>query len=57
MSKVKTITMALGGFLAGALITLHLPALAEKENAKVGLPIEELRTFAEVYNAVKQGYV
>ncbi len=57
MSKIKTISLTLGGFVAGALISLHIPALADKEAGKPGLPIEELRTFAEVYNAVKQGYV
>ncbi len=57
MSKVKTITLALGGFVAGALISLHLPALAEKEAGQPGLPVEELRTFAEVYGAVKRDYV
>ncbi|WP_226459481.1 S41 family peptidase [Quatrionicoccus australiensis] len=56
MSKTKTISLALGGFVAGALISLHIPALAEKD-VKPGLPIEELRTFAEVYSAIKQGYV
>ncbi|MBS1190750.1 MAG: family peptidase [Rhodocyclaceae bacterium] len=56
MSKVRNISLALGGFVAGALITLQIPALAEKDT-KPSLPIEELRTFAEVYNAIKQGYV
>mgnify|MGYP002361277564 FL=1 len=56
MSKVKTISLVLGGFVAGALISLHVPALADKD-AKAGLPIDELRTFAEVYSAIKQGYV
>ncbi|MGE5470356.1 MAG: S41 family peptidase [Bacteroidota bacterium] len=56
MSKAKTISLTLGGFIAGALISLHLPALAEKD-IKAGLPIDELRTFAEVYSAIKQGYV
>jgi carboxyl-terminal processing protease len=56
MSKAKTISLALGGFVAGALISLHVPALADKE-VKPGLPIDELRTFAEVYSAIKQGYV
>lgn len=56
MSKIKTLSLAVGGFVAGALITLNYPAFAEKE-AKVGLPIEELRTFAEVYSAIKAGYV
>ncbi len=56
MSKTKTISLTVGAFIAGAMISLHLPALAEKES-KIGLPIEELRTFAEVYSAIKQGYV
>ena len=56
MSKAKTISLTVGAFVAGALISLHIPALAEKE-AKPGLPIDELRTFAEVYSAIKQGYV
>ena len=44
-----------GGFLAGVAISLQLPAIAERETR--GLPIEELRSFAEVFNAIKQGYV
>jgi carboxyl-terminal processing protease len=56
MSKAKTISLALGGFVAGALLSLQIPALADKE-VKPGLPIDELRTFAEVYSAIKQGYV
>ncbi len=56
MSKVKTISLAVGGFIAGALITLNVPAFAEKQLPN-GLPIDDLRTFAEVYGAIKQGYV
>jgi carboxyl-terminal processing protease len=56
MSKIKTLSLTVGGFLAGALITLQLPAFADKD-VKPGLPIEDLRTFAEVYSAIKQGYV
>jgi carboxyl-terminal processing protease len=56
MSKIKTLSLTVGGFIAGALITLQLPAFAEKD-ARAGLPIEDLRTFAEVYSAIKQGYV
>ena len=56
MSKTKTISLTVGAFVAGALISLNFPAMADKE-AKPGLPIEELRTFAEVYSAIKQGYV
>ena len=56
MSKFKTLSLTVGAFVAGALITLQLPAFAEKD-ARAGLPIEDLRTFAEVYSAIKQGYV
>ncbi|MBL0354251.1 MAG: S41 family peptidase [Candidatus Dechloromonas phosphoritropha] len=56
MSKMKTISLVVGGFVAGAMISLHVPALADKD-AKAGLPIDELRTFAEVYSGIKQGYV
>ena len=56
MSKSKTISLTLASFIAGAFISLHIPALAEKDT-KAGLPIDELRTFAEVYSAIKQGYV
>lgn len=56
MNRMKQFSLALGGFIAGALISLQMPALAQKDS-KPGLPIEDLRTFAEVYNAIKQGYV
>ena len=56
MTRMKQLSLAVGGFIAGALISLHVPALAEKDS-KPGLPIDDLRTFAEVYNAIKQGYV
>jgi carboxyl-terminal processing protease len=56
MSKMKTVSLTLGAFVAGALISMHIPALADKD-VKQGLPIEDLRTFAEVYGAIKQGYV
>lgn len=56
MSKFKSISLVVGGFVAGTLISLQMPAFAEKD-VKAGLPVEELRTFAEVFNAIKQGYV
>ena len=56
MSKTKTISLTVGAFVAGALISLNLPAFADKD-VKAGLPIDALRTFAEVYSAIKQGYV
>lgn len=56
MTTMKKFSLILGGFVAGTLLSLQMPAFADKE-PKAGLPIEDLRTFAEVYNAVKQGYV
>ena len=56
MSKFKSISLVVGGFVAGTLISLQMPAFANKD-AQAGLPVEELRTFAEVFNAIKQGYV
>ncbi|MBS1197218.1 MAG: family peptidase [Proteobacteria bacterium] len=56
MTRLKKFSLVLGGFVAGILISLQLPAFAEKD-VKAGLPIDDLRTFAEVYNAIKQGYV
>ena len=55
-SKLKQAGLICAGLVGGILISLQIPALAEKE-ARATLPIEELRTFAEVFNAIKQGYV
>ena len=56
MGKLKQAGLLCAGMLGGILISLQISALAEKE-ARTSLPIEELRTFAEVFNAIKQGYV
>ena len=57
---VRTASVGLAGVVAGILIALQLPAFAEKASPPsqtTGLPIQDLRTFAEVFNAIKQGYV
>ncbi|OJW48777.1 MAG: peptidase S41 [Candidatus Accumulibacter sp. 66-26] len=56
MGKWKQAGLICAGFVGGVLISLNLSAIADKET-RSGLPIEELRTFAEVFNAIKQGYV
>jgi carboxyl-terminal processing protease len=56
MGKWKQAGLICAGFVGGVLISLNLTALADKDT-RGGLPIEELRTFAEVFNAIKQGYV
>ena len=47
MGKLKQAGLLCAGMLGGILISLQISALAEKE-ARTSLPIEELRTFAEV---------
>jgi carboxyl-terminal processing protease len=56
MGKWKQAGLICAGLVGGILISLQFSAMAEKET-RAGLPIEELRTFAEVFNAIKQGYV
>jgi carboxyl-terminal processing protease len=45
------------GLIAGVLISMHFAAVAEKDNAVTSLPIEELRSFAEVFGRIKNDYV
>ena len=60
-SWLRSTGIGLAGVVAGILIALQIPAFAEKPatatQATTGLPIQDLRTFAEVFNAIKQGYV
>ena len=55
-SRLQQAGLIFIGILAGILISLNYSANAIKEAASP-LPVEELRTFADVYNAVKSGYV
>ena len=54
--KLQQIGLVSVGVVAGVLLSLNISAIAQKD-ARSSLPVEELRTFAEVYNAIKQGYV
>jgi carboxyl-terminal processing protease len=55
-SKLQQIGLILVGLVAGVMLSLNFSAIAQKE-AGVPLPVEELRSFADVFNAIKQGYV
>ena len=55
-SKLQKVGFVFIGLVAGILVSVHYSAVAQKEGAGP-LPIEELRAFADVFNAVKQGYV
>jgi len=55
-SKLEKFTLMLGGAIVGILISINLPVFADKTKSST-LPIEELRTFAEVYGRIKSDYV
>jgi carboxyl-terminal processing protease len=54
--KFEQLSLVAIGLVAGTLLALNLPALAERE-VKSPLPIEELRSFTEVFSAIKAAYV
>lgn len=56
MGKLKQFGLIGTGLLGGILLSLQFSAIADKET-RSGLPVEELRIFAEVFGAIKQGYV
>jgi carboxyl-terminal processing protease len=55
-SKLQQIGLVLVGLVAGVALSLNFSAIAQKTGS-VPLPVEELRSFADVFNAIKQGYV
>ncbi|MDN0077254.1 S41 family peptidase [Crenobacter sp. SG2303] len=54
--RIKKLTLLCAGALAGGVFTLSLQALADKD-VTGPLPLNELRTFAEVFGRIKQDYV
>lgn len=55
-SKLQQFSLVLTGLIAGVLISLNFTASADR-SALSPLPVEELRAFTDVFNAIKQGYV
>ena len=55
--KIQQVGLILLGLVAGVLISLNFSASAQKDDVGTALPVEELRSFADVFNAIKQGYV
>jgi len=45
------------GVFAGVALSLNFSAVAQRDVAKFPLPVDELRAFAEVFGAIKAGYV
>ena len=56
-NKIKQASLVLVGLLAGVLLSLNFSAVAQREAARFPLPVDELRAFAEVFGAIKSGYV
>jgi carboxyl-terminal processing protease len=55
-SKLQKFGLLGVGICLGILISLNFSARAGKDDIQ-GLPIDELRSLADVFNAIKQGYV
>jgi len=54
--SLQKIGLVFVGIVAGVILSLNFSAIAQK-SAAAPLPIEELRAFADVFNAIKEGYV
>ena len=55
-SRIEKIGLIGLGLVAGVLVSLHFSAIADK-NGIESLPIEELRSFSEVFGRIKSDYV
>ena len=56
---IKKTGLILIGAIAGMMLSLNFSAIAKKDNIEAihPLPIEELRTFAQVFGRIKSDYV
>ena len=52
-SKFEKVTLIFIGLFLGLLISVNLPVFADKTKSS-DLPIEDLRTFAEVFGKIKK---
>ena len=56
-NKLKQASLVFIGVLAGIMLSLNFSAVAQREGTRFPLPVDELRAFAEVFGAIKSGYV
>src|ERR1051326_3788133 len=57
-SRLRNLGLIAPGVVAGVLISLNFQAVADRAGAgRTTLPIEELRSFTEVFGAIKTNYV
>lgn len=55
--KIQNYLLVLTGLVAGVLVSIGHGVFAERESAQASLPIEELRTFSDVFGRIKNDYV
>ena len=55
-SKMQKVGLVVTGAVIGVLISLNFSAIADKP-APAPLPVEELRTFSEIFGRIKTDYV
>jgi carboxyl-terminal processing protease len=56
-SRVEKFGLVGLGLVAGILISLHFSAIADKDTETTTLPVEELRSFSDVFGRIKSDYV
>ena len=55
--KVKQVGLLTVGAIAGVLISIGISAVAQRDNSRPPLPLDELRQFSDVFGAIKSNYV
>ena len=55
--KSQNYSLLLVGLITGVLVSIGHGVFAERENSPATLPIEELRTFSDVFGRIKNDYV
>ena len=55
--KSQNYLLVLTGLVAGVLVSIGHGVFAERESAQATLPVEELRTFSDVFGRIKNDYV
>jgi carboxyl-terminal processing protease len=55
--KLQNYLLVLIGLMTGVLVSIGHGVFAERENTRATLPVEELRTFSDVFGRIKNDYV
>jgi len=55
--KIQNYMLVLSGLVAGVLVSIGHGVFAERDSGQATLPVEELRTFSDVFGRIKNDYV